>query len=101
MKDVSTTPTLTLRQRDRIRRYLNMNISTDYEIAFQLWLSEDTDSQSMSKADAEAKFLAEEVSVNKKEEVGNDRKFLIRVVDGSCDYTKAAVGGPVSLAPLG
>jgi hypothetical protein len=55
----------------------------------------------MSKADAEAKFLAEEVSVNKKEEVGNDRKFLIRVVDGSCDYTKAAVGGPVSLAPLG
>jgi len=100
MKD-ATTPTLTLRQRDRIRRYLNMNISTDYEIAFQLWLSEDTDSQSMSKADAEAKFLAEEVSVNKKEEVGNERKFLNRVVDGLTDYTKAAVGGPVSLAPLG
>ena len=100
MKD-ATTPTLTLEQRDRIRRYLNMNISTDYEIAFQLWLSEDTDSQSMSKADAEAKFLAEEVSVNKKEEVGNERKFLNRVVDGLTDYTKAAVGGPVSLAPLG
>jgi len=97
----ATTPTLTLEQRDRIRRYLNMNISTDYEIAFQLWLSEDTDSQSMSKADAEAKFLAEEVSVNKKEEVGNERKFLNRVVDGLTDYTKAAVGGPVSLAPLG
>ena len=100
MKD-ATTPTLTLRQRDRIRRYLNMNISTDYEIAFQLWLSEDTDSQSMSKADAGAKFLAEEVSVNKKEEVGNERKFLNRVVDGLTDYTKAAVGGPISLAPLG
>jgi len=97
----TTTPTLTLEQKDRIRRYLNMNISTDYEIAFQLWLSEDTDSQSMSKADAEAKFLAEEVSVNKKEEVGNERKFLNRVVDGLTDYTKAAVGGPVSLAPLG
>jgi len=55
----------------------------------------------MSKADAEAKFLAEEVSVNKKEEVGNERKFLNRVVDGLTDYTKAAVGGPVSLAPLG
>jgi len=100
MKD-ATTPTLTLRQRDRIRRYLNMNISTDYEIAFQLWLSEDTDRRLMSKADAEAKFLAEEVSVNKKEEVGNERKFLNRVVDGLTDYTKAAVGGPVSLAPLG
>lgn len=96
-----TTPALTLEQRDRIRRYLNMNISTDYEVAFQLWLSEDADAQSMSRLDAKAKFLAEEVSVNKKEEVGNTRKFLKRVVRGDTDYTKAAVGGPVSLAPLG
>ena len=94
----TTTPTLTLEQRDRIRRYLNMNISTDYEIAFQLWLSEDTDRGLMSKADAAAKFLAEEVSVNPPNRAGNSRKFLVRVVDGSTDYTKAAVGAPISLA---